>query len=373
MSELVIIVPTYREAENILELVERVFRAVAGVDAEMLVVDDDSQDGIDLICTTLAHCYPVRLIIRKQERGLATAVLHGIRESQSKIVLVMDADLSHPPEEIPNLIQQIRGGADFVVGSRYVRGGSTDARWSLFRWINSKIATFLSRGLTNIKDPMAGFFAFPRHILKGTSHLSPVGYKIGLEILTKARCRKVVELPIAFVDRTRGTSKLTLKEQLLYLRHLRRLYRFTFPQTAEIVQFGAVGLSGVIVDLAVFLALTHGIGIHHQSARAVSFLVAASTNWFLNRWFTFVGGSNKHAGKQWAAFLLTATLGFIVNWGSYKILTDQVPYMAEHYLVAFWIGIFLGAGFNYTLSRLFVFRPFEERIPGNDSKDRMIS
>jgi len=364
--ELVVIVPTYYEADNLPELTRRIFAAVskAGIETELLVVDDNSQDGTDRVCKELASKYSVRLITRNLERGLATAVLHGIRESRNDYVIVMDADLSHPPEDIPHLLHQLKEGADFVVGSRYVKGGSTDAEWGIFRWLNSKVATLLARGLTNLKDPMAGFFGFPRRILDGDPQLLPIGYKICLEILVKTNCRKVVEIPIAFSERTRGESKLTLQQQLYYLRHLRRLYRFRFPLAAEIIQFAMVGSSGTIIDLVFFLSLTYGAGIDHQLARALSFIVAASSNWFLNRWFTFLDGRDKPWKKQWFEFLITACVGFTVNWGSYKLLTDYVPYLTQHHVVAFFIGILLGMGSNYILSRQFVFRPFDEAVGG---------
>jgi dolichol-phosphate mannosyltransferase len=363
-AELAVIVPTYHEADNLRELTQRIFSAVskAGISTQLLIVDDNSQDGTEQICKELGDAYPLQLIIRTSERGLATAVLHGISYSSSRYVLVMDADLSHPPEDLPRIVEHLRNGADFVVGSRYVKGGSTDAQWGVFRWLNSKVATLLARGLTSLKDPMAGFFGFPRSILNGSPQLLPVGYKIGLEILIKANCQRVVEVPIAFAERVKGHSKLSLKQQVLYLQHLRRLYRYRFPQMAEIIQFATVGGSGVFVDLCVFSALTYGAGVNHQTARAMSFMGAASWNWFLNRWFTFVSGRNKHWGQQWGQFLLAASLGFTVNWGTYKLLTDYVPYFEAHHLSAFFLGIFLGMGLNYTLCRRFVFRPFDETL-----------
>jgi dolichol-phosphate mannosyltransferase len=372
--QLVVIVPTYYEADNLPELTRRIFTAVskAGIETEILFVDDNSQDGTEEVCNQLASQYPVRLITRTLERGLATAVLHGIRESKTEYVIVMDADLSHPPENIPRIFELLKEGADFVVGSRYVKGGSTDAKWGLFRWLNSQVAILLARGLTNIKDAMAGFFGFPRRILDSSPQLLPIGYKIGLEILVKANCRKVIEIPIAFVDRKKGESKLTLQQQLNYLRHLRRLYRFRFPQAAEIIQFASVGSTGVTLDLIFYLTLTYGIRIDHQLARAMSFVAVASSNWFLNRWFTFVSGRDKQWGNQWVEFLTTATVGFTVNWGSYKLLTDYVPYFMQHRMVAFFLGTLLGVGFNYTLSRWFVFRPFDEVIVGQQSKTRIV-
>src|SRR6476469_4956029 len=125
-----VIVPTFREAENLTELTERVFASMrnAELDGEMVIVDDNSLDSTDIVCSKLAKEYPLRLIVRQNERGLATAVLAGIDQSRGNIVIVMDADLSHPPEKIPAMVQVVIAGAQFVVGSRYVKGGCTDAK-----------------------------------------------------------------------------------------------------------------------------------------------------------------------------------------------------------------------------------------------------
>ncbi|MDF0677256.1 MAG: glycosyltransferase family 2 protein [Nitrospira sp.] len=362
--ELAVVVPTYCEADNIPELTRRIHEAVnnARISTEIVIVDDNSQDGTDRVCKELATSYPLKLITRLSERGLSGAVIHGIRESRSEYVIVMDADLSHPPEDIPRLLHNLKLGADFVVGSRYVAGASTDAQWSLFRWLNSRAATLLAWGLTNLKDPMAGYFAFPRRILDEAPALLPIGYKIGLEILIKANCRNVIEIPIAFMDRTRGESKLTIKQQLYYIRHLRRLYQFKFPRAAELVHFVAVGGSGVVVDLLVYLVLVHLVAVNHQLARALSFVMAASWNWFLHRWLTFVSGRQRPPGKQWVQFLVAASLGFSINWGTYKVLTDRIPYFMTHTIAAFFTGICLGTMFNYALSRIFVFRPLEQLV-----------
>src|SRR5574337_60972 len=193
--ELVVVVPTYCEADNLPELTKRIDDAVkgAGVSTEIVIVDDNSQDATQKVCKELSTHYPLRLITRLFDRGLASAVIHGIEESRSEYVLVMDADLSHPPEDIPRLLHCLRQGADFVVGSRYVAGGNTEAKCGLFRWLNSQVATIFARGLTDLKDPMAGFFAFPWRILVGAPPLLPLGYKIGLEILIKGNCRNVME------------------------------------------------------------------------------------------------------------------------------------------------------------------------------------
>jgi dolichol-phosphate mannosyltransferase len=161
----------------------------------------------------------------------------------------MDADLSHPPESVPAVIAPIaEGRADFCIGSRYTAGGKTKEDWGFLRQINSQVATLLARPLTAAKDPMAGFFCLTRDVLRRAEDagLNPIGYKIGLEILIKARCRRVAEVPIEFSDRLHGKSKLTLKQQIEYLRHLWRLYLFKWPWAILLGVLVGLGLVAVI-------------------------------------------------------------------------------------------------------------------------------
>ncbi|HTV20720.1 MAG TPA: polyprenol monophosphomannose synthase [Polyangiaceae bacterium] len=222
-----IVVPTFREVEALPDLIERVARVRAehGSLQELLIVDDDSRDGTEDLIAKRPEPW-LKLIVRKQDRGLSQAVLAGLRAARGDILVVMDADLSHPPEVIAHMQQAIVDGADFVVGSRYVPGASTAEDWGLFRFLNSQVATLLARPLTKISDPMSGFFALPRAVFERAEEPSPLGYKIGLELLVRCHARNVKEIPIHFANRTRGESKLTAKQQLLYLQHLARLYRF---------------------------------------------------------------------------------------------------------------------------------------------------
>ncbi len=223
-----IIVPAFHEAQNLAALTRRVFAAVdsAGIEAELIVMDDRSGDGSVEIVRQLAGEFPVQIIERDGPRGLAPAVLDGFEHARGVTLLVMDADLQHPPEKIPELVACLTSGeADFVIGSRYA-DGSIEGKWSIFRQFNSRFATWLAKPLTSVRDPMSGFFALHRTTWKNAARLDPIGYKIGLELLVKGRCRKPVEVPISFGARHAGESKLTLSEQLRYLRHLLRLYRF---------------------------------------------------------------------------------------------------------------------------------------------------
>lgn len=222
-----IVVPTFREAEALPDLIDRVARVRAEHESirELVIVDDDSRDGTEELVAKRPERW-LKLIVRKRDRGLSQAVLAGLHAARGDILVVMDADLSHPPEVIATMQQAIVDGADFVVGSRYLPGASTADDWGLFRFLNSRVATLLARPLTTISDPMSGFFALPRAVFERAQEPSPLGYKIGLELLVRCNCRNVKEIPIHFANRTRGESKLTAKQQLLYVRHLARLYRF---------------------------------------------------------------------------------------------------------------------------------------------------
>jgi dolichol-phosphate mannosyltransferase len=222
-----IVVPTFREVEALPELIDRVgsVRAANGSIEELVIVDDDSRDGTEALIAARPEPW-LKLIVRKEDRGLSQAVLAGLRAARGDLLVVMDADLSHPPEVIADMQGEILAGADFVVGSRYVPGGTTADDWGFFRFLNSQIATALARPLTRISDPMSGFFALPRAVFERALQPSPLGYKIGLELLVRCGCENVREIPIHFANRTRGESKLTVEQQLLYVRHLIRLYRF---------------------------------------------------------------------------------------------------------------------------------------------------
>jgi dolichol-phosphate mannosyltransferase len=231
MLDVSIIIPTYREKANLSRLLPVLFDELlrAGLAGEVVVVDDDSRDGTEELCSAVAESEALRLIVRRGERGLATAVLRGFEAASGDICVVMDADLSHPPEAIPELVAAIRArDCDMAIGSRYVRGGGVDAGWSWSRRVNSRVATLLARGLTDMADPMAGFFAIRRSTLARAAVLRPIGYKIALELIVRCDCRNVVEVPILFQDRAVGESKMSLRQQWLYVRHLGRLYAARF-------------------------------------------------------------------------------------------------------------------------------------------------
>jgi dolichol-phosphate mannosyltransferase len=352
------VIPAWGEAENLPVLIPRLCDALqqAGMPAEVIVVDDDSPDATPQVMHELAGNYPVRLIVRTGERGLSSAVLRGLREARGSVLVCMDADLSHPPETAPELVSAIleqRG--DFVIGSRYVAGGKTDDDWGLFRRLNSKVATLLALPLTRAKDPMAGYFALHRDTFADAARLDPIGYKIGLELMVKAGCRRVHEVPIHFRDRLHGESKLSLREQLNYLRHLGRLYRHRLGRLAQPMLFLVVGGSGMVVDLLVLtLLLTR---IDFRPARALAIGIAMTWNFALNRRFTFVGARSGPLLRQYVLFCLSCGLGAVVNWSLSTWLWSRWADVLRFPAVAAIAGIAAGVVLNYALSARLVFRP----------------
>lgn len=256
-----VIVPTLREAENLPLLAERLHSALTGQNYELLIVDDDSDDGTPDVCATLAKRFPLRLITRRPPKdGLSGAVLAGFAQARGDVLIVMDADLQHPPELVPELLQHVRRGAAFVLGSRYLAGGGITGRWTPFRRLNSRLATLLARPFApGITDPMSGFFALPRSTLDAAERLTPLGYKIALELLCKCRVHDrpggLVEVPITFAQRACGHSKLSLREQFRYLEHLSRLYDFTYPRASPVAKFLISVALGWAAATAVYFAL----------------------------------------------------------------------------------------------------------------------
>lgn len=228
-----VVVPTFNEAGNLPTLVERICSAQPHV--EIVVVDDASQDGTAAVARGLSGRYPVRVVERTGERGLSTAVLRGMQEARTDLCVVMDADLSHPPEAIPGLLRAVTDGADVAVGSRYVEGGDID-RWPLVRRLASRAGTLLARPLTPVRDPMAGFFCLRKSLFAGVA-LKPRGFKILLEILARTGTRNVVEVPIRFEDRAAGASKFGSKQRREFLKQLWELYLDKNPWPWRLVKF----------------------------------------------------------------------------------------------------------------------------------------
>lgn len=353
-----IIVPTYKEARNIPVLAEKIHAAMSGaaLPYEVIVIDDDSRDGIDREISSLKKKYPVELMVRMNERGLSSAVIEGFRLARGDILVVMDADLSHPPEKIPDLIRPIvERKADFIIGSRFVAGGSAE-HFSWYRRLNAWVSRVMAMPFTRVKDPMAGFFAFPGSLLPPLETLNPLGFKIGLEVLVKGDPSRIMEVPIQFRERLYGESKLSVREQLNYIFHLSRLFRYRYRGLVEFIRFSLIGASGMVVDLF-FVFLSYRVLSHSfHVARVVGFMFALTSNFLLNRKFTFENSDNGNPFRQYAAFFAVCCTGFLFNWLISVRLYETSPFFHRFYLCAAFIGILGGLVINFTGSKLFVFK-----------------
>jgi len=222
-----IVVPTYNEAggiERLTEALDSVFKGNS-LDGEIIVVDDNSPDGTGAIVDRLSERYPVRCLHRPGKLGLSSGVIEGWKfaRPESEALGAMDADFSHDPKVVAQMVRALENGYDLAVGSRYVPGGGI-SNWPWHRKVTSVVAIALAKPLTPIRDITSGFFLVRRSALEGVQ-LDPIGFKIGLEVIAKAHYRKAIEVPYVFTDRVAGSSKLNQGEILNYLRQLGRIYR----------------------------------------------------------------------------------------------------------------------------------------------------
>lgn len=219
-----IIIPTYNEVENIENLIKNISNSMGRkYNYEIIVVDDNSPDGTYNSAKSLSKKYPVKAILREGDRGLSKSVLRGFYEAKGGVIGVMDADLSHPPEVLPKLIDPIlKGKADITVGSR-LAGGGCSKEWPLIRKVISVGARSIAIPLTPVKDSISGYFFVNRKVITNVG-IIPRGYKILLEILVKGKYKKAIEVPIIFRNRFKGKTKLGTRVYIDYMVHILSLY-----------------------------------------------------------------------------------------------------------------------------------------------------
>jgi dolichol-phosphate mannosyltransferase len=335
-----IIVPALNEAENLPLLAPRLAAVMGDRPYEVLIVDDASRDNTPAVGAELAKTYPLRLLIRENPKhGLSGAVLHGIAASTGDTIVVMDADLQHPPERVPALLAVLDDGADFALGSRYVEGGSTDDQWTFFRKINSDVATFLARPFAGkVRDPMSGFFALRRATFDRAQRLTPLGYKIALELMCKCRVQGVREVPIHFGLRTKGESKLTLKQQFRYLEHLSRLYDFTYPRASPITKFLISTVAGLFVGLCVFATL---LSVGRVGATVFGYIASLAVTAAFHVRYVRTQREFLLTSHPWIDFIIISVAELVAAWLSAIWLATRAPgtIAIEAFLISFGCGL----------------------------------
>jgi len=320
-----VIIPTYNEAAVIEETLRRAAAALrsAGEEFELVVVDDASADGTAERVEALGSELSARVLRRPGRLGLATAVLDGWAVARGDVWAVIDADLQHPPETLTALAAAMRQGADLAVGSRYVPGGGT-SDWTWLRRMISRTATHMAATVLPLKlaavaDPMSGIFMLRAAGVRDAS-LTPLGYKILLEVIAKAHYKKLVEVPYVFQERERGASKLGVRQYGEYLQHLARLAVGT-GQLLGWVRYGTVALAGAVIDVALFTALVKRAAWAPAAALPVAIEVALLSNFVWSEVFTFrssqaaplgPGALRRLARYEWIC-LAGAAVNFLVT------------------------------------------------------------
>ncbi|MEX3103482.1 MULTISPECIES: glycosyltransferase family 2 protein [unclassified Streptomyces] len=296
-----IVVPTFNESANIRQLLSQIRESVPrSLPCEVVFVDDSTDDTPEVIRDAAKDCpFPVTVLHREEPvGGLGGAVVEGIRAAGADWVVVMDGDCQHPPSLVPELVASgERTGAELVVASRYIEGGSRAGLAGGYRVAVSKGATWLTkslfpRRLRGISDPMSGFFAIRRSVV-GADGLKPLGYKILLELAVRGRPQRVAEVPFVFQERYAGESKSTAKEGMRFLRHLLGLR--TASPLARMIGFGLIGLSGFLPNLVALWALTRA-GLHYLPAEILANQAGVAWNFVLIEHLLF---RDRRAHRRW--------------------------------------------------------------------------
>ncbi|MFG3495174.1 glycosyltransferase [Streptomyces sp. NPDC047928] len=317
-----VVVPTFNEAGNVRELLGRLAASTVGhLPYEVVFVDDSTDDTPDIVREAAPDFpFPVTLIHRDEPvGGLGGAVVEGLRAAAADWVVVMDGDLQHPPELIPELIARGEGtGADLVVASRYARGGSRAGLAGGYRVLVSRVSTLLTkalfpRRLGGVSDPMSGFFAVRRAAVEADG-LRPLGYKILLELAVRRRPESitgVAEVPFAFQERFTGLSKSSPREGLRFLQHLAGLR--TGSAMSRMVVFGLIGLTGFLPNLAALYLLT-GAGLHYLPAEIIANQFGVTWNLLLTEALLFHRErGHRHWADRWTRFALLANADLLLR------------------------------------------------------------
>ncbi len=352
-----VVIPAYREGINLAVLLPRLATVLtrAGLYGEIIVVDDASDDGTANLCARLSQRLPVRRLMRLEERCLASAIEYGLQRARGNILVVMNADMSHPPEKVPRLISICRSPrVDFVIGSRYVEGSSIDAAYPWHGKARLRIASRLLRSLTTARDPLSGFFAIKQTTLRKLTGPQSLGCNAGLEIIVRCDCRNIVEVPIAFKHRVFGRNSRPAVQRRQQIQQFARLYDAKYPGPARAIRFGLVGLSGTTVDLCAFCVFLLWAPV--WVSRIAAIVCATLWNFELNCRFTFRAPPRASVLRQLQTYFGATLLGAAINCSVTVGLCATVWLFYANPGLAAVIGALAGAVVNYALCRRWVFQ-----------------
>ena len=335
-----VIIPTFNEFENLPELVTRLRKS--GYQDRILIVDDSPDNQTAQVARDLG----CEVLKRVGKRGLSSAVIDGINTTNSydKIV-VMDADLQHPPEVVSRLFEQLNTH-DFVVASRYIDGGGCE-EWDLDRKVISRVANLAARPLTSVKDAVSGFFGFTRSGLSDTKDMKVNGFKIMLELLVRGHWDSIVEVPYTFATRKRGKSNMRWEQIRNYLFQLVTLYFYKY----RLLRFMVVGGIGTFTNLLILYLLTDLGHVYYLGSFVFAFVVAASQNYWLNRVWTFIDRSETKLG--YFKYMLVAATTLVLD---EALLFTFTEFVGLWYMLSAIIAIMIAFIVRYIVSEKWIWR-----------------
>ncbi|HWJ06465.1 MAG TPA: glycosyltransferase family 2 protein [Steroidobacteraceae bacterium] len=368
--KIVVITPTYNERDNVARLVHALqaeFARVPRHEWHHLVVDDASPDGTADAVRELQPGRPGLHLLMGPRQGLGAAYVRGMRHAMDElgadVVYEMDADFSHRPADLPRLLREIECGADFVIGSRYVEGGSIPAQWGWHRKANSLLGNVVARyvaGIPQVRDCTAGFRAIRvstlRQISLGELRVQGYAFQVALLHAAVTAGARVKEIPVDFVDRTHGESKLGLRDIVEFVVNAWWI-RFTSSRT--FLKFAAVGATGVVVNLGVFTLLT-SLGLNKYAASPIAIETSIVTNFLFNNYWTFrARRGNGRTRIRGLKFNLVSLLSLCVSYGTFVVLSVLFPAVPPqwHQLA----GIVPATLINYLLNSYWTFPDLERR------------
>ncbi len=362
--KIVIIIPTYNERENILPMIHALEDTFAKVrhDMQILIVDDSSPDGTGDLVRGEQRRFPNIALLTGTKQGLGAAYIRGMRhavyEMHADAVMEMDCDFSHKPSDVPRLIEALDGGADFVIGSRYVPGGSIPSNWSFLRRMNSKWGNIFARyvaGLYRVRDCTAGFRAIRASLLRkiDLGGLRVQGYAFQIALLNQAVLNgaKVREVPVEFIDRTRGVTKLNLSDIFEFMLNA---WWIRLENSKTFIKFSVVGASGLLVNLGSFTLLMRA-GMNKYAASPVAIEISIITNFLLNNFWTFAHRDTPDAvhlrGLKFNVVSIAALGVSYVTFVALSMLFPSVPPQVHQA-----IGIVPATLINYLLNSYWTFK-----------------
>ena len=374
-TQVSIIIPTFNESQNIIKILKSIADIIpSNIQTQTIVVDDNSPDGTGKIVEEYIQTikkiagYTIDVIHRTAEKGLGSAILKGIQHAKGDTIVVMDSDFSHPPQIILKMLDMLKKShCDIVVASRYIKGGKI-LDWPLKRKLMSKFATIIAkRGLrVNAYDPMSGFFAFRRQIVKGLK-FDAFGFKLLLEILVKTKGAVVKEIPYTFSDRKIGSSKVTFSTVLDYFKSVWRLYRYgksvqekekrvSVKFLSKAGRFYTVGASGLGINYLMSFLFVAGIAdLWYLHANVIGIIASMSSNFILNKIWTFEDRefTAKKTIEQYTRFIGFSSLGALVQLG---MVFSLVEGQQISYPIALLLAVFIAAFGNFILNKKWTFK-----------------